>query len=146
MGDAGGEWGVWGEGDEEDGRGGSGAGVYEGWGAGAGTDGHGGAGAGVYGRRGERGAGRARGWPAILAKANAQRPRECLRHLADRPGASNGQVAAALGIAHPSHISRLLSALAREGLVVKRSEGPGKRNSWWLTEWGEEVVGVVGAP
>ena len=81
--------------------------------------------------------------PAVLSNPNAHRARECLCFLAARPGASNGEVAGGIGVAHGSQISRLLSGLLEEELVRRRSDGVGKRNAWWLTAWGEEVARVV---
>ncbi len=81
--------------------------------------------------------------PAALGNANAHRARECLCFLAARPGASNGEVAAGIGIAHGSQVSRLLSGLLEDELVRRRSDGVGKRNAWWLTVRGEEVARVV---
>jgi AcrR family transcriptional regulator len=75
-----------------------------------------------------------------LDTPSAGRARECLRFLLGHPGSSNRAVAAGIDIAHQSQISRLLSQLTREGLVVKRSEGVGKRNAWRLTVRGEEIA------
>ena len=78
--------------------------------------------------------------PAKLANPSARRARECLLYLAGHPDASNGQIAAAIGIAHKSQISKLLSDLLAEGLAVKRSQGVGAPNAWRLTPSGEEVA------
>jgi AcrR family transcriptional regulator/DNA-binding transcriptional ArsR family regulator len=78
--------------------------------------------------------------PATLANPNARRARECLLFLADHPDSSNREIAAAIGVTHEPQISRLLSYLAEENLVTKRSAGAGKRNAWRLTPRGEEVA------
>ncbi len=77
--------------------------------------------------------------PAVLGNPNAHRARQCVLFLADRPQASNREIAAAIGVAHESQISRLLSSLLKERMVAKRSEGVGKRNLWRLTAGGTEI-------
>ena len=78
--------------------------------------------------------------PAVLGNPNAHRARECLLFLADHPDASNREVAAGIGVVHQSQISKLLSDLVAEGLVVKHSEGTGQRNAWRLTPQGAEML------
>lgn len=78
--------------------------------------------------------------PAVLGNPNAHRARECLLFLADHPDASNREVAAGIGVAHQSQISKLLGDLVEEGLVVKRSQGAGQRNAWRLAPQGEEML------
>lgn len=78
--------------------------------------------------------------PAILGNPSARRPRECLLFLAEHPDSSNREVAVGIGIAHQSHISRLLASLLHENLVTKRTEGTGKRNAWRLTARGNEIA------
>jgi AcrR family transcriptional regulator len=77
------------------------------------------------------------------------RARECLLFLAEQgargASPSNREIAAAMGIAHQSQISRLLADLVGEGLVAKRSEGSGKRNAWRLTPRGEEIARSISA-
>jgi AcrR family transcriptional regulator len=80
------------------------------------------------------------GVPRLLCDARARRARDCLRHLAEHPGASNRQVAAAVGIARDSHISTLLARLHRMGLVVKSKGRPGAPNAWSLSPYGLEVA------
>ena len=70
---------------------------------------------------------------------NAHRARRCVLFLADRPHASNREIAAAIGVAHESQTSKLLACLLTEGLLAKRSDGVGKRNAWQLTARGEEI-------
>jgi AcrR family transcriptional regulator len=81
--------------------------------------------------------------PAMLANPGARRARECLRHLLEHPDSSNRDVATGIGVAHRSQISKLLSELAAEELVVKRSEGVGKRNAWRLTPQGEQAARIL---
>lgn len=78
--------------------------------------------------------------PPRCSGPQSRRARECLALLAERPESSNREVAAAIGIAHQSQISRLLSGLLADDLVVKRSEGVGRRNAWRLTPRGEEIA------
>ncbi len=80
------------------------------------------------------------GLPAMLASRRSRRAHACVLFIAANPGASNLQVAAALNVAHPSQISALLSRLAREGILTRRSEGPGRRNAWQLTEPGTNAL------
>jgi AcrR family transcriptional regulator len=81
--------------------------------------------------------------PGRLANPSARRVRECLLYLAGRPGSSNSEIAAAIGVAHKSNISRLLSCLLKDGLAVKRSAGAGAPNAWRLTERGERAALVL---
>jgi AcrR family transcriptional regulator len=69
---------------------------------------------------------------------------QCLRFLASRPGASNSEIASAIGVKHRSQISRLLSELKNEGHLTRISAGTGRRNAWRLTEQGERTAGVDG--
>ncbi len=75
---------------------------------------------------------------------SSRRVRECLLFLAEQGerglSPSNREIAAGIGVAHQSQISRLLTNLREEGLVLKRSQGPGKRNAWSLAPRGEEAA------
>jgi AcrR family transcriptional regulator len=81
--------------------------------------------------------------PATLTNPSATRARECLLYLAGHPGASNSEMATAIGVAHKSHISRLLSYLLEEGFAVKRSGGVGLPNAWRLTQQGEQAARIL---
>jgi AcrR family transcriptional regulator len=78
------------------------------------------------------------------AANGASRARECLLFVAAQCDLgrhpSNREIAAGIGVAHQSQISRLLSYLAAQGLAVKQSEGAGKRNAWRLTPRGESLA------
>jgi DNA-binding MarR family transcriptional regulator len=63
-----------------------------------------------------------------------------VRFLAEHPDCSNHEVASGIGITQKSQTSALLSRLVEEDIVVKRSEGLGKRNAWRLTPPGEEIA------
>jgi DNA-binding MarR family transcriptional regulator len=80
----------------------------------------------------------------VLANPRARRARECLLFLAEQNGRgvspSNREIAAGIGVTQQSQISRLLSSLVAENLVVKHSEGAGKRNTSRLTPRGEEIA------
>jgi predicted transcriptional regulator len=91
----------------------------------------------------ERGEGGAPALPALLANPRARRARECLSFLAAHPDSSNREIAAGIGVTHQPQISRLLSQLAAEGLVSKRSQGAGKRNAWRLQPRGEQVLRIL---
>jgi hypothetical protein len=78
--------------------------------------------------------------PATLRNPSARRARECLLFLAAHSDSSNREIAAGVGVAHASQISRLLSYLGEERLVSKRSRGAGKRNEWRLTSRGEAIA------
>ncbi len=81
---------------------------------------------------------------AALRNPNARRARECLLFLAGQGerglSPSNREITAGIGVAHQSQISRLLAYLSQGALVVKRSEGKGKRNAWRLTERGDALA------
>lgn len=81
--------------------------------------------------------------PAMLDKPSARHARKCLRVLFEYPDLSNLEVASAIGVIYQSQISKLLACLVGEGLVVKRSDGAGRRNAWRLTPRGEEVARLL---
>ncbi len=92
---------------------------------------------------------RADPWPAGISgreHAGARmtyRTVRVLRAIAERPAASNREVAERAGIVDQGQISKLLTRLEYQGLVVNRGgSGParGTPNAWWLTERGEELV------
>ncbi len=63
-----------------------------------------------------------------------------LRSIAELPGPSNREVAERVGIVDQGQISKLLTRLEYQGLIVNRgSDSParGTPNAWWLTERGE---------
>jgi AcrR family transcriptional regulator/DNA-binding MarR family transcriptional regulator len=65
-----------------------------------------------------------------------------LRAIAELPAASNREVAERAGIVDQGQISKILTRLEHQGLVVNRGgNGParGTPNSWWLTERGEAL-------
>jgi AcrR family transcriptional regulator len=78
--------------------------------------------------------------PAMLVNPSARRARGCLLFLAEHPGSSNREIATGIGVAHQSQISRLLAYFTQENLVVKRSEGMGKRNVLRLTPHGKQIA------
>lgn len=88
--------------------------------------------------------------PALLVNPSARRARQCLLRVAElsRRGhnPSNGEVAAAIGVLNKGQISRLLSQLQREGLLVKSAAGVGAPNAWSLTKRGRTVVRALADP
>lgn len=78
--------------------------------------------------------------PDALRDPRAHRARACLLFLAVHPGASNRTIAAGIGIARHTQISTLLARLAKMGLLVKRSDGPGRPNAWVLSSEGAAIA------
>jgi AcrR family transcriptional regulator/DNA-binding MarR family transcriptional regulator len=65
-----------------------------------------------------------------------------LKAIAELPAASNREVAERAGIVDQGQISKILTRLEYQGLIVNRGgSGParGTPNSWWLTERGEAL-------
>jgi AcrR family transcriptional regulator/DNA-binding MarR family transcriptional regulator len=65
-----------------------------------------------------------------------------LTAIADQPGTSNREVAAAAGVSDQGQISKLLARLERLGLIENTGEGQpsGEPNAWRLTPRGEGVL------
>jgi AcrR family transcriptional regulator len=65
--------------------------------------------------------------------------------LAERPGASNREIADGSGIADQGQISKLLSRLARLSLIENLGGGPqtGVANAWHLTAYGAKIERTV---
>ena len=78
--------------------------------------------------------------PDVLRDPRARRARRCLLHLAEHPGASNRQVANAIGVTSQTEISPLLARLHRMELLSKRAGRAGHANAWALTADGERVA------
>lgn len=81
--------------------------------------------------------------PSMLRHGSAHRLRSCIRHLAASPGASNQEVADAIGVAHGGQVSTMLARLNAAGLLVKRCGGAGRPNSWRLSPQGEAVAAAL---
>ncbi len=65
-----------------------------------------------------------------------------LRAIAELPAGSNREVAERAGIVDQGQISKILTRLEYQGLVVNRGGSGAARgtpNAWWLTERGEEL-------
>ena len=69
-----------------------------------------------------------------------------LEGVAERPGASNREVAERAGIHDPGQVSKLLARLERLGLLANTGEGhaKGEPNAWSLTPKGTRVVQRLG--
>jgi AcrR family transcriptional regulator len=68
----------------------------------------------------------------------------CLISIGENPGSSNREVAKGAEIPDEGQTSKLLSRLARLGLIANtRPQGPGLPNYWTLTPHGEQVLGAV---
>ena len=80
--------------------------------------------------------------------ARARTPRQglrCLRFVAEHEGASNHEVAEALGFRDESQVSRLLRRLAEEELLeADATHGTGRR--WHVTSAGRERIDRAGEP
>lgn len=63
-----------------------------------------------------------------------------LQALAEHPGQSNREVADQVGIGDQGQTSKLLSRLARLGLLVNGEPVKGERNKWVLTATGRQVT------
>jgi len=78
----------------------------------------------------------------------ARTPRQglrCLRFVAEHAGASNHEVAEALGFRDESQVSRLLRRLAEDALLeAEAGHGPGRR--WQVTPAGRERILRAGEP
>jgi DNA-binding MarR family transcriptional regulator len=72
----------------------------------------------------------------------APRRAMALLHIAEHPGASNRQIANAIGIADEGQASKLLRRLENLGLATNRSAGheAGEPNSWHLTNAGAQLA------
>jgi AcrR family transcriptional regulator len=67
---------------------------------------------------------------------------QVLRAIAELPAGSNREVAERAGIVDQGQISKILTRLEYQGLVLNRGghgAARGTPNSWWLTERGEEL-------
>jgi DNA-binding MarR family transcriptional regulator len=65
-----------------------------------------------------------------------------LRAIAELPAGSNREVAERAGIVDQGQISKILTRLEYQGLVVNRGGSGAARgtpNAWWLTERGEQL-------
>jgi AcrR family transcriptional regulator len=82
--------------------------------------------------------------PASLEPAArlTYRTMRVLRAIAELPAGSNREVAERSGIVDQGQISKILTRLEYQGLIVNRSGSDparGTPNSWWLTERGEAL-------
>jgi AcrR family transcriptional regulator len=78
--------------------------------------------------------------PALLVDRRSRWARECLAFVAQHPGCSNRELAAGVGLAHPSQASNVLSRLERHSLLRKHSDGIGRVNSWHITSYGHAIL------
>jgi AcrR family transcriptional regulator len=78
--------------------------------------------------------------PDPVLAPRAHRARTCLRYLASHPGASNRQVADAVGIKSHTQASALLARLQRAGLLIKTPAPPGGANAWTLTPHAQQTL------
>ncbi len=81
--------------------------------------------------------------PTLLCDPRAHRARACLLYLANNPGASNREVADAIGVSGRTQMSALLARLACDGLLVKRAGAPGASNAWSLSDYGMRMERVL---
>jgi hypothetical protein len=81
--------------------------------------------------------------PNLLLDPRAHRARACLLYLAENPGASNRQVADAVGVTGRTQISALLARMHSVGLLAKRPSRPGGPNAWSLSQHGERISNML---
>jgi DNA-binding MarR family transcriptional regulator len=72
----------------------------------------------------------------------APRRAMALTHIARHPGASNRQIAIAIGVVDEGQVSKLLARLEYLGLAKNRSAGhaAGEPNAWHLTKAGRRLA------
>lgn len=95
-----------------------------------------------WGARGARGAP-----PVSLSVRLTYRTARVLAAIADYPGASNREVAERAGVLDQGQISKLLTRLEGQGLIVKMEVAPtrGAPNAWRLTSEGAAVLASASA-
>ncbi len=84
--------------------------------------------------------------PPTLLRRNAHRIRLCIIWLADHPGASNRQIAAATGIGTDHQTSSMLKRLVELGLIEKVAGRPGHANACRLTPDGHRIAEALAEP
>ncbi len=77
--------------------------------------------------------------PSPLNDRRSKNMRASIRHLAANPGASNREIAKALG-KHEGQICEMLDRLLHKGLLDKHVGGRGKTNAWTLSPAGEAAA------
>lgn len=82
--------------------------------------------------------------PEDAAQPHGPPGRAVVRYLAEHPGASNRQIAAAAGIPHIGQTSELLARLGRHGLLDKRAGRAGRPNAWTLSAHGAQALQALG--
>ncbi|HEV2924418.1 MAG TPA: TetR/AcrR family transcriptional regulator [Solirubrobacteraceae bacterium] len=82
--------------------------------------------------------------PEMLLNTRARRARESILFVAVHPGASNREIADAIGIRGHAQTSTLLARLERMGLVCKLAREPGAANAWRLTTHGISIARALG--
>jgi AcrR family transcriptional regulator/DNA-binding MarR family transcriptional regulator len=80
------------------------------------------------------------GDPVVLPMRLTYRTARVLQTLAEHPGQSNRQLGELVGIPDQGQTSKLLSRLARLGLLVNGEPLKGERNKWVLTPMGSKVT------
>ena len=81
--------------------------------------------------------------PGLLRDPRAHRARACLLYLVANPGASNRQIARAMGVAGSAQISTMLARLHGLKLLCKQSAKPGGVNAWTLTDTGARAANTL---
>lgn len=82
--------------------------------------------------------------PGLLRHGSAHRMRQCVRYIAENPGASNRAVGAGIEVSHAGQVSALLSRLRGAGLLEKSPGGAGRPNAWHLSTYGAAVAQALG--
>lgn len=81
--------------------------------------------------------------PELLLHPRAHRARACMSYLAQHPGASNREIADAIGITGRTQTSALLARLHRAELLHKQPTSPGSANAWTLTPRGHQAIHTI---
>jgi AcrR family transcriptional regulator len=81
--------------------------------------------------------------PRLLCDPRAVRARACLCYVCEHPGASNREIAGAVGVTSDAHISTLLARIHALGLLCKLAGPPGGPNAWVASAYGRRVIQVL---
>jgi AcrR family transcriptional regulator len=78
--------------------------------------------------------------PPPLSDFRARRMRDCVRYLAQHPGASNMQIGRGIDCDHEGQLSAMLKRLLQAGLLIKTAGRSGQPNAWALSPSGMQAA------
>jgi AcrR family transcriptional regulator len=81
--------------------------------------------------------------PPPLSDFRAHRMRDCVRYLAQHPGASNMQIGRAIDCDHAGQLSTILKRLLQAGLLIKTAGRSGQPNAWTLSSTGLQAAAAL---